>query len=220
MNTATLHAGAVLRILARSKGGVVGLVDDLLRLCRQHRLQIDWQPDCFKIRAISGGQDEVVDARLRPSVFRAVLARIAALCNLESAESVSPYGGNAILPLDSELGAFLQVSFCNTSNEQWLKLRPLIRRDVLDDDEVVLEGLADGPMTYARLRHYLYLSGCELRPSQCKEMIRELIAEALVENQSNDGQIALTPRGRSVMERLKGSKRHSRSVDNAFREIA
>src|SRR5438552_19202487 len=87
--------------------GVVGIVDDLLRICQQHALELDWQVDRCRVQSLVDGSEEVLDRPLRKSVFRAVLARVAAVCNEQHPGSVSPYGGDA----DLLLGASPTLNF-------------------------------------------------------------------------------------------------------------
>jgi hypothetical protein len=105
--------------------GVVGLVDDLLKVCQEHALQVDWRADLWRVRPLAGGPDELIDQPPRKSVFRAVLARVAALCNERRPNSVSPYGGHGTLSIGPDDATVFQVSFANTPDEQWLKMRPM-----------------------------------------------------------------------------------------------
>ncbi len=125
MNTTSQLSEAFCNTLANPGRGVVGLVDDLLRLCQEKGLQLDWQADCFRIRVLANGLDEIIDKPLRKSVFRAILAHLAALCNERSPNSVSPYGGQGELSVGANPAAVFRVSFANTPDEQWLKLRPV-----------------------------------------------------------------------------------------------
>src|SRR5438876_349343 len=93
MNTASSWSGTLRGILTQPKRGVVGLVDDLLALCREHRLELDWKTDRCRVYSRAGDWHELTDVVLRKSVFRAILARIAVLCNNSPASTTSPYGG-------------------------------------------------------------------------------------------------------------------------------
>jgi hypothetical protein len=109
--------------------GVVGLVDDLLRLCREQGLRLDWQGDCCRVRPLTGGPEELIEGPLRKSVLRAILARLAALCNERAPNSVSPYGGQAELTVGANPATTFRVNFTNTPGEQRLELIP-VRREV------------------------------------------------------------------------------------------
>lgn len=132
MNTTSQLSGAIDSILDHPTSGVVGMVDDLLRLCPEHGLQLDWQAGCCRIRSLGNGSDTVVDRPLRKSVFRAILARIAALCNQRSPDSVAPYGGQGELSVGASPVTRVGVSFVNTANEQWVRLWPLTEHSEAD----------------------------------------------------------------------------------------
>src|SRR5687767_10686363 len=97
MNTTTQLSDALHRAFAHSTRGVVGVVDDLLRLCPNEGLRLDWQDERCRVTSASNGFEEVLTWPMRKSVFRAILARVASLCNERSTSSVSPYGGQAEL---------------------------------------------------------------------------------------------------------------------------
>ena len=110
------------RILQNPTGGVVGLVDDLLVACEKYGLQLDWQAECCRVRSLGGGWEELIDVPLRKAVFRAVLARVAALCNERTPNSVSPYGGQCRFSAPANQLTVFDVTFTNTSTEQKLEL--------------------------------------------------------------------------------------------------
>jgi hypothetical protein len=121
--SATSHVSDLIHcILAQPGRGVVGLVDDLLTTCREHGLQLDWRPDRCRVRTPEGAWEELPGVRLRKSAFRAILARVAAMCNERSPDSVSPYGGQGELSVGPEPLAVFQVKFTNTPAEQMLAL--------------------------------------------------------------------------------------------------
>jgi hypothetical protein len=125
MSSPPLSSGGLRRVLAHPGHGVVGLVDDLLGLCRDQGLQLDWRADCCRVRSLVGGAEEVVDVAFRKSVRRAILARVAALCNERRPNSVSPYGGQGELSIGDPATVF-RVSFTNTPDEQWFQLIPTL----------------------------------------------------------------------------------------------
>lgn len=98
------------------------MVDEVLAVCREYGLQLDWQADRCRVRPAGGEWEEVSDGPLRKSVFRAVLARIATLCNDRTPNSVSPYGGQGELPIGGEPPVVIRVAFVNTPAEQKLEL--------------------------------------------------------------------------------------------------
>jgi hypothetical protein len=123
--SAALEISEVLRrILLHPSGGVVGLVDDLLAVCREHGLQLEWQAGRWRLSSPGGDYQEWIDVPLRKSVLRAVLARLAVLCNERNPNSVSPYGGQGELVVGGNPPTVFRVSFANTLAEQKLELLP------------------------------------------------------------------------------------------------
>lgn len=127
----TLHFPTSLRCAFETPNrGVTDLVDDLLQLCPEQGLLVEFDADRCLVRSLTGNS-EVIDSPLRKSVFRALLARLAALCNQWIPDSVSPYGGKAYLQVRSDPVRLFQVSFANTPSEQWLTLTPLTVDELL-----------------------------------------------------------------------------------------
>jgi hypothetical protein len=110
------------RIVMEPTCGIVGLVDELLAACARYDLHLDWNAERCRIRCGEGKWEELTGMILRKSVFRAILARIAALCNERVQNSVSPYGGEGELDLASDPCAIVAVTFSNTLTEQKLSL--------------------------------------------------------------------------------------------------
>lgn len=122
MITTSQASDEIRRILQNPTGGFIGLVDDLLTLCVARGLQIDWQPDRCRVRVGESDWEEVSDVSLRKSVFRTIVARVAALCNEFAADSVSPYGGTGRFVLRSHPGVVVRVDFVNTLDAQELRI--------------------------------------------------------------------------------------------------
>jgi hypothetical protein len=122
MSTASSLSGVFRRVLTHPTRGVIGLVDDLLTVCREQSLQLDWQAGRCRVRSRGSDWEELVDVPLRKSVFRAMLARLAVLCNEGTANSVSPYGGQGQLSAGANSPAVFRVAFTNTTTEQKLEL--------------------------------------------------------------------------------------------------
>lgn len=122
MSTTSQLTESLHRILENPNRGVVGLVDDLLKMCQKGRLRLDWTADRCRVCSFGGAREEVIDLPLRKSVFRAILARIATLCNEHTPNSVSPYGGKGKLLIDASPSAVFKVTFVNSSTEQKLEL--------------------------------------------------------------------------------------------------
>jgi hypothetical protein len=65
---------------------------------------------------------ESIEVPLPRSVFRAILARIAALCGERMPNPVSPYGGEGELAIGTNPPTVFQVAFSNTPDEQRLEI--------------------------------------------------------------------------------------------------
>jgi hypothetical protein len=132
MINSTLFADRVQEAFRPTERGVAGLVDDLLGLCRLYQLRIDFRDDRCRVRRIGADAQESLDIPVPKPVFRAALARIAAICNEQHPESVTPYGGEgtiAVLPPVSSCTEKLvapstcYVSFINTPRDQHFEIR-------------------------------------------------------------------------------------------------
>jgi hypothetical protein len=113
-----------------TRRGVVGLVDDLLGLCREHGLQLDWQANKCRVRLLGAELQGSTEIPLQKSVVRAILARLAALRNARTPQSVSPYGGEGELLICTNPPTIFRVTFTNTPGEQWLE----VQRSANDND--------------------------------------------------------------------------------------
>jgi hypothetical protein len=122
MNLTSQRSATIRRALEHPNRGVVGLVDELLSVCAQDVLQLDWQPKRCRVRGPDGDWEELADLPLGTSVFRAILARIAVLCNEKAPSSVAPYGGRGQLTVAAFPAVVFQVMFVNTSTDQRLEL--------------------------------------------------------------------------------------------------
>ena len=149
MNNTAQLAGILRGILTQPTGGIVGLVDDLLGVCLEHGLQLEWQADRCRFRPSGGDWEELTGVTLRKSVFRAILARVAALCNERAPNSVSPYGGQGELSPGENPGAVFRVTFRNTPTAQQLELiAPAGRPAETDQQGQVADDPASfGPVT-------------------------------------------------------------------------
>lgn len=122
MNQTFDALGSISHILSEPGNGIEGIVDNLVCLCQAHHLQLDFEPPRYCVRFLSGARQELGDLKIRTSVFRAILARIAALCNVDFPGSVPLYGGSgSFSPSADNLGRCL-VRFTNTASEQKLEL--------------------------------------------------------------------------------------------------
>ena len=128
----TLFADRVQVAFQPTHRGVVGLVDDLLGLCRLFQLRINFRDGHCSVRRLGADAQESLDIPVPKSVFRAAMARIAAICNEQHPESVTPYRGEgniAVLPPISPCSqkvvppSTCYVSFTNTPSDQHLEMR-------------------------------------------------------------------------------------------------
>jgi hypothetical protein len=111
--------------LANPSGGVLGLVDELLAVSSEQGVQLDWREGLCRVTFPDGGPSDRIEVPLRKSVVRAVLARVASLCNERCPDSVSPYGGRGEVAIDADPPKAVQVVFVNTPEEQSLDLAPI-----------------------------------------------------------------------------------------------
>lgn len=125
MNSESQLSGIIRGVLTRPAGGVVGLVDDLLGVCRKHGLQLDWHAGRLRFRPSGGDWEELTDVPLGKSAFRAILARLATLCNERAPNAVAPYGGQGELLAGAISPARFRIAFTNTTAEQKLELIPV-----------------------------------------------------------------------------------------------
>jgi hypothetical protein len=106
------------RTFAPTHRGVIGVVDDLLGLCREQGLELTWHANKCQVRPLGTGPQEATEVPLQKSVFRAILARLAALCNERSPNPVSPYRGEGEFSVGTSPPAVFRVAFTNTPGEQ------------------------------------------------------------------------------------------------------
>jgi len=125
MSTLSTAPDILRHALCTPTRGVLGLVDDLLTVSREHGIQLDWKADHCRVRFREGGQTGWIEVPLRKSVVRAALARVAVLCNQRNPNSVSPYGGQGELLIGTDSTTAMRVAFVNTPDEQSLELAPL-----------------------------------------------------------------------------------------------
>ncbi len=121
MSTGARLAVMLRRIITHPTGGVPGLVDEMLAICSEHALELDWRAERCRFRSLDGEWEELTDVPLRQSVFRAILARVAVLCNEQIPNSVSPYGGQGQISAGGNSAVLFRVSFTNTTAEQKLE---------------------------------------------------------------------------------------------------
>ena len=91
-----------------------------MELCREQKLRLSFQEGYCRVRPLETNAPDWIDVPLSKSVFRAVLARVAALCNERVPNSVTPYRGAAEFTVGSISPATFHVSFINIPTEQRL----------------------------------------------------------------------------------------------------
>lgn len=117
---AIAHLRGVLRT-PLSASGIVGLTEQMLAVLRDKDLRIEFRSDLLLVLPTGGDEREGASLPLKQSVARAVLARIAFLCNERAPGSVTPYGGEGdIVVGEGRPAATVHVKFVNTAAEQRL----------------------------------------------------------------------------------------------------
>lgn len=124
MNRPSLLSERIGRVLTTSLHGVVGMVDGLLAASREEAFRIAWQAGRCHVSLPKAEPPDHVDVPVPKSVFRAALARIAALCNERIPTSVSLYGGLGEVAVGADPVKVVRVKFVNTPEEQSLELAP------------------------------------------------------------------------------------------------
>jgi len=120
-NPSSLPARLQSALLAPNRG-VLGLVDELLAISRDHSLHVAWEGGRCRVQFVEGGLAGQIEVPLQKTVLRAALARVAVLCNERLPNSVSLYGGQGELLLDADPTKTIRVLFINTPDEQILEL--------------------------------------------------------------------------------------------------
>ena len=143
MNATSANLNALRHAILQPANGVVGVVGDVLALCKEHGLNLDWQAEKCRVFSVDGYQEEVIDLPLRKSVFRAILARVATLCSEQVPESFSPYSGHGDLTVGSDSTKTIRVAWVNTLAEQRLRL---VHADTSRDTSSPLGRLNAQPM--------------------------------------------------------------------------
>jgi hypothetical protein len=141
MSNPTPFLDRIRQIFRPTQRGVVGMVDDLLGLCQNQELQLDWHADRCHVCTIGAEPEESIEVPIPKSVFRAVLARLAALCNERNPASVSPYGGEGELIVGVDPATVCRVAFTNTPDAQCVRLTRIENEPI---DSLLLEGLDSG----------------------------------------------------------------------------
>jgi len=124
--SATSSLSEILQSVLDSRDNLIEFVDGLLRVCAENEVHLRMQTDSGLLRSTKRGRAEhAFKNPLTKSRFRAVLARIALLCNEATAGSTSPYGGMGTVPISSDQLDSVQVSFANTPDDQFIDIQPV-----------------------------------------------------------------------------------------------
>ena len=107
--------------------GVPALVDEILAVAAANSLHLTWVEGMSVIRLVQEREATPLTVAVPRSVIRAVLARIATLCNEHEPGQVSPHRGLGLLsaPQSATLPAgptLLIAEFVNTPDKQSLSL--------------------------------------------------------------------------------------------------
>lgn len=124
MSAVSEYQGRIGKVFAPNPRGVVGIVDELLNMVCEQGCSLDWKRGRCCIKALHAPGTATAEICMQKSIFRALLARIAALANERSPNSVSPYGGEGEVAVLSGSEMLLHVAFENRSGRQQLVIRP------------------------------------------------------------------------------------------------
>ncbi len=105
--------------------GVVGIVDEVIARCQRNEICVVWSDDKCRVRYKGSNEEKVIDVPLRKSIFRLILARVAAVCSEKDCDSFSPYGGHGELPAGANSECSMKAVWVNTLQEQRLELTPV-----------------------------------------------------------------------------------------------
>ncbi len=108
---------------APTQDGIVGLTNQLLEACVGSEVEIKRVGNHCVCNWTVSGETLEAPVPLPPAAFRTILARIAALCNERSPNSVSPYLGEGLLAVKGPPPTVICVTFVNTPDEQRLEVR-------------------------------------------------------------------------------------------------
>jgi len=120
MSISALAIADLRKSIEHPNDGFVGIVNDILSLCREHALQLDWRDNRCHIRSIRDESEAVLELPYRKSIIRTILARIATLCDEQAPGTFSPYGGHGTLVFGSDA---IIANWVNTTVEQSLNLK-------------------------------------------------------------------------------------------------
>ena len=110
------------RALTEPSDGAVGIVHELLAIARETDIHIDWHEGNCRVHLAANRPVDRIEVPLPKAVFRAALARIAAIrVELESV-TFSPYGGQGPIVFDPQSARHVFARFINTADQQCLAI--------------------------------------------------------------------------------------------------
>ena len=112
-------------ILGYPGDGIVVLVDSILASCADYRVEAEFREDFIRGQLLGCDVEFKFGVSIPKSVLRAIIARVAVLCNEQSPNAVSPYGGEGEMTVSAKPGALLKAVFVNTTVQQHLTLTTL-----------------------------------------------------------------------------------------------
>lgn len=116
--------------------GILGVVDELLAAALVGDVHFVWQDGIARLDLSEDSRPLGLEVPMPKSVARAILARIAVLCNERHPDSVSPWGGRGESMTEAEPARIVRVAFVNTPQEQWLDLSSSHDGDATNSESV------------------------------------------------------------------------------------
>jgi len=106
--------------------GILGLVDDMLEHIVRNRLRLHWVRGGVTEIPLEAGEPRIYEFGFRNSAARAVIARLAVLCDDETKrDPIYPYRGVGDFTDPRWPNVRFHVEFNNTPAEQRLELTPV-----------------------------------------------------------------------------------------------
>lgn len=116
MSSVVLKACRIIDLQSPGEGAV-GWADALIALAADAPVTLAWDGESCAVRH-AGAE---FTTPLGKSAVRAVIARVAALCDEAAPDTLSPYGGAGVIKAG---GRRVRAEFVNTMHEQRLHLTP------------------------------------------------------------------------------------------------
>ena len=129
MNSTSQHSFDLIQVLEHPAGGILGIVDSLLKACPADGFRLSWDDEmCHVLVGVDSERtDKLFAIPMRKSIVRAIIARVATLCLYDELGDISPYGGVGEITAGGTTPRLFRVQFANTLAEQRLELIPIHR---------------------------------------------------------------------------------------------